>query len=153
LDTLAEQWTREQHVQDCSASCNRCLREFNNQSYHGLLDWRLALDMARLAADHDASIDLTSDWGDRPNPWKSIQATVLAVLDKLGYSQLPPAGTLRAFAHRQNPQLVWIEIHPLWQQDHDQVTNAVRLLRERIATSTPRLLNPFLLLRRPADFV
>jgi DEAD/DEAH box helicase domain-containing protein len=90
LDTLAEQWTREQHGQDCSASCNRCLREFNNQSYHGLLDWRLALDMARLAADPDALIDLTSGWGNRPNPWKSLQATVPAVLDKLGYSHLPP---------------------------------------------------------------
>jgi hypothetical protein len=66
---------------------------------------------------------------------------------------LPTAGALRAFAHRQNPQQVWIEIHPLWQQDHDQVTNAVQLLREASPTCTPGLLNPFLLLRRPADFV
>jgi DEAD/DEAH box helicase domain-containing protein len=129
------------------------LREYGNQQYHGLLDWRLALDMARIAADPGTSVDLTSAWGGRPNPWSTVQATVPAILDKLGYSQLPPAGKLRAFARRQNLQRVWIEIHPLWQPDHDQATEAVRLLKERSLTCTPGLLNPFLLLRRPADFV
>jgi hypothetical protein len=153
LDTLAELWTREQHVRDCSASCNRCLREFNNQSYHGLLDWRLSLEMARLAADPDASLDLTTDWGDRPNPWRSIQATLPAVMDKLGYGPPTEVGSLRAFAHRQNPQRVWVEIHPLWQKDHADVDKAVRLLKGGIPGCEPDLLNPFLLLRRPADFV
>jgi hypothetical protein len=152
-DTLAAKWTDDRHVADCSASCNKCLREYGNQQYHGLLDWRLALEMARIAADPGASIDLTSAWDGRPNPWGTVQATVPAILDKLGYSPLPPAGQLRAFARRQDPQRVWIEIHPLWQSDHAQAAEAVQQIIARTPGTFPRLLNPFLLLRRPADFV
>jgi hypothetical protein len=53
------------HAQECASSCHRCLREFGNMAYHPLLDWRLALDMARLALDQNAQIDLgVSYWSD-----------------------------------------------------------------------------------------
>jgi DEAD/DEAH box helicase domain-containing protein len=152
-DSLAEKWTDEQHLRDCSASCNKCLREFNNQSYHGLLDWRLALDMARLAADPKAVIDLTTNWGSRPNPWRTVQAIIPAVLDKLEYSVLDYGGGLRAFQHRQDANQVRVEIHPLWQEDHEQVVKSLEVLRTVLPKCSPGLLNPFLLLRRPADYV
>ena len=53
-------WSSEAHATECDTSCNRCLRDFYNLSYHGLLDWRLAIDMARLALDPKATVDLTS---------------------------------------------------------------------------------------------
>ncbi|PEQ99008.1 DEAD/DEAH box helicase [Bacillus cereus] len=31
---------------DCDSSCYICLRSYENMAFHGLLDWRLALDMA-----------------------------------------------------------------------------------------------------------
>ena len=53
------------HGQDCASSCHRCLREFGNMAYHPILDWRLGIDMARLALDPNARIDLTpSHWSD-----------------------------------------------------------------------------------------
>lgn len=33
----------------CDSSCYDCLRDYDNQLFHSLLDWRLALDMVRLA--------------------------------------------------------------------------------------------------------
>jgi len=48
------------HSGDCASSCHRCLREFGNMAYHPLLDWRLGLDMARLALDSSAQMDLNS---------------------------------------------------------------------------------------------
>jgi hypothetical protein len=48
------------------------LRDFGNLPYHGLLDWRLALDMARIATSPNASIDLASDWNGATNPWKNL---------------------------------------------------------------------------------
>jgi rubrerythrin len=33
----------------CDSSCYDCLRDYDNQRFHSLLDWRLALDMVRLA--------------------------------------------------------------------------------------------------------
>jgi len=52
----------ESHKRDCSTSCHRCLREFGNMAYHTILDWRLGLDMARLAMDAGAAIDLEQDY-------------------------------------------------------------------------------------------
>ena len=53
------------HSHDCFNSCHRCLREFGNMAFHPILDWRLGLDMAQLALDPNARIDLTtSHWSD-----------------------------------------------------------------------------------------
>jgi hypothetical protein len=152
-DKLAERWTRDDHLNECTASCNKCLREFGNQPYHGLLDWRLALDMARLAADSDAAVDLTTDLGGRPNPWKAIRARIPAIMDKLGYDLESPAGEPRVFHHRGDRLRAWVEIHPLWQDDHELVRAARDRAKGRVPGCVPGLLNPFLLLRRPADFV
>ncbi len=46
--------------QDCDSACYDCLRDYANMAYHGLLDWRLALDMARLAAGQQ--IGLSGYW-------------------------------------------------------------------------------------------
>jgi hypothetical protein len=152
-DTLAERWTRDDHAGGCTASCNKCLREFSNQPYHGLLDWRLALDMARLAADGDATIDLTSRWGGRPNPWATILARIPAIMDKLDYISEDPSGDLRVFFKRGDRKRAWVEIHPLWQKDHPRVRATIERLEESVKGCSPGLLNPFLLLRRPAEFV
>jgi DEAD/DEAH box helicase domain-containing protein len=153
VDRLAERWTRDEHGAECTASCNKCLREFSNQPYHGLLDWRLALDMARLAVNPDAPIDLTTDWGSRANPWKAIQARIPAIMEKLGYALEDPVGNLRVFFHHDDRKRAWVEIHPLWQEDYVQVVATVDRVKQSVPGSSPRLLNPFLLLRRPADYV
>lgn len=33
----------------CDSACYDCLKDYSNMAYHGLLDWRLALDMTHLA--------------------------------------------------------------------------------------------------------
>lgn len=43
----------------CDSSCPDCLRSWDNRQLHGLLDWRLALDMAELAAGKPLT---TSRW-------------------------------------------------------------------------------------------
>ena len=47
------------HGNLCHTSCPDCLRDFSNLAYHNILDWRLGLDLARLALDPNASIDFT----------------------------------------------------------------------------------------------
>ncbi|WOP18829.1 DEAD/DEAH box helicase [Raineyella sp. LH-20] len=41
-------WESSAH-RDCDPSCADCIRSYDNSRIHGLLDWRLALDMADLA--------------------------------------------------------------------------------------------------------
>lgn len=98
------------HEQDCASSCHRCLREYGNMPYHPLLDWRTALDMARLALDPGAQIDLTSSW------WAPLVERV-AVPYFQGLNLAPttlgglPAGTSAA----TNEALILT--HPLWDRD------------------------------------
>jgi DEAD/DEAH box helicase domain-containing protein len=44
----SEQWARSDHADNCDRSCPDCLRSYSNRFTHGLLDWRLALDLAEL---------------------------------------------------------------------------------------------------------
>jgi DEAD/DEAH box helicase domain-containing protein len=46
-EAVKTNWTSAGHL-DCDRSCPDCLRNYGNRFIHGLLDWRLALDMAEL---------------------------------------------------------------------------------------------------------
>ncbi|MDP2855768.1 MAG: DUF1998 domain-containing protein, partial [bacterium] len=46
------------HANECHTSCPDCLRDFFNLPFHNILDWRLGLDLARLALNANAQIDL-----------------------------------------------------------------------------------------------
>lgn len=48
----------DRHAGSCQTSCPDCVRDFSNLSFHNILDWRLGLDLARLALDADAEISL-----------------------------------------------------------------------------------------------
>jgi hypothetical protein len=48
LGTLASTYRKVSHV--CDSSCYSCLRDYGNVSVHGLLDWRLGLELAELLA-------------------------------------------------------------------------------------------------------
>ena len=87
LGQAAPRWTRgaaagtfyeplvgQSHESACASSCHRCLREFGNMAYHALLDWRLGLDMVRLALDADAPIDLSTGY------WSTFSETTLREL-------------------------------------------------------------------------
>ena len=79
-------------------------------AYHPLLDWRLALDMARLALDPKAPMDLTEVY------WRNLIAQIVpAYLQNLNYTQTTLAG-LPAGSDIATREVVIIT-HPLW--DHD----------------------------------
>jgi Lhr-like helicase len=98
------------HEAECASACHRCLREYGNMPYHPLLDWRLALDMARLALDASAPIDLTSSW------WASLVGRVAAPYF-LGLGMTPTTlGGLPAGISTMTNE-VFILVHPLWDRD------------------------------------
>lgn len=43
-----KRWTEVAHSHECDRSCPDCLRNYGNRFTHGLLDWRLALDLAEV---------------------------------------------------------------------------------------------------------
>ncbi|MNE10855.1 hypothetical protein D3C80_1035860 [compost metagenome] len=46
--SVAPKWEHPRHAGDCDRSCPDCLRNYGNRFSHGMLDWRLALDLADL---------------------------------------------------------------------------------------------------------
>jgi hypothetical protein len=73
LTEEAEQWSEARHRQECQDSCYSCLKTYENQNVHGLLDWRLALCYLRAfvqpewhcGLDGDYSWSPLSDWPDQ----------------------------------------------------------------------------------------
>ena len=51
--------TMPEHKSGCTSSCYDCIRDYSNQDVHGILDWRLGLDIARLANCQNAVIDFS----------------------------------------------------------------------------------------------
>ena len=155
-NSMASQWMENSHRNACDTSCNLCLRDYYNSMYHGLLDWKLGLDMMRLGSDQSVSIDIKSHWEGYANPWITLttgDASRIAVTMKnLGYQSPLIIESLNVYIHRSRPH-VWIERHPLWTDEHPVYSAVFNEVRSKYKKHTIKAMNPFIALRRPADFV
>jgi hypothetical protein len=144
-------WLSPEHADTCGVSCPRCLREYGNLPYHGLLDWRLAFDMLRIAVEGNAAIiNLRGVLADqRDNPWLRLVSGGGDVLAgparSFGYTELLDGPDVRLFTNADGGTL--LESHPLWTDDHPAIVKA-RTCRG----AAVRLVNPFRIARRPGDF-
>lgn len=98
------------HSHDCTTSCYDCIRDYSNQFVHRLLDWRLGLDLARLASNSTAKIDFSVEY------WNHyVQHVANSLLQRRGYevstSCNVPVGT------KHDGTKVCI-VHPLWSEDY-----------------------------------
>lgn len=102
------------HERDCASSCHRCLREFGNMAHHPLLDWRLALDMARLALDPAAGIDLAS------GTWALLlQRIASPYLRGLNLAETTLGGLCAGVNQVTNEAVILT--HPLWDVDQSNL--------------------------------
>lgn len=94
------------HADTCLTSCPDCLRDFSNLAYHNILDWRLGIDLARLALDPQAPIDFTLGY------WQSLVAPACGAYfaAQPGWQQVAFAGV--PGGRRGNR--VELIAHPLW---------------------------------------
>ena len=62
------------HASRCLTSCPDCLRDYSNLPWHNILDWRMGLDVARLALNENAAVDFTAaHWQVLPGASGSLQ--------------------------------------------------------------------------------
>lgn len=107
---IFEQLTSKGHRSGCTSSCYDCIRDYSNQSVHTLLDWRLGLDLARLANDINAKVDFTVDY------WRNyIQETIKNLLIKHGYEVRDYRNTLIGTDPFGDEFML---IHPLWSEEY-----------------------------------
>lgn len=97
------------HGAMCRTSCPDCLRDFSNLAYHNILDWRLGLDLARLALDATASIDFAVSY------WQGLDVAAAGP-----YFAAMPGWQPVTFGGLQAGRCgnqVEIITHPLWNTD------------------------------------
>ena len=93
------------HRADCRTSCPDCLRVFSNLAFHNILDWRVALDMARLALDKDAQVDFTVPY------WLNLDS--IAATPYFQAVDLQPVHFGGLLAGQEGGHVEFIT-HPLW---------------------------------------
>ena len=103
------------HTGECDSSCRDCLREYRNERDHPLLDWRLAVDLARLAADPAAPVDLTADY------WAGLAERAAGAVAAVHGGRVVPAG--RTFAVDTDDDAL-VLTHPLWSRSHPHLEEA-----------------------------
>lgn len=62
---VVRRWEDPLRHPDCEGSCYRCLREYRNQRYHPILDWRLARDLFGLMVDEPLDLAHARSLGTR----------------------------------------------------------------------------------------
>ncbi len=103
------------HGRMCDSSCYSCLRSYANSEYHGILDWRLALDLSLLAADGGYAVELEqSHWvGIAEKSAHSFKLANTALRE-----QRLDNGLLALF---KKDALYCVFIHPLWSNEHPRL--------------------------------
>lgn len=115
-----KEWSTQEHRDECTQGCYRCLLRYSNQAYHGILDWRLGL--AYLRAFYDQNYTAGFD-GDFSYPelvdWQSISLDGLRRLSETLTlpSQILPNGMFPTLQVLENGKARGVVVvHPLWGQ-------------------------------------
>jgi DEAD/DEAH box helicase domain-containing protein len=130
------------HAGACQTSCPDCVRDFSNLSFHNILDWRLGLDLARLALDPAAPIDFSVPY------WQTLAsiATAAYFSGQPGWTSQPNG--LVPYGEQGNQ--VELITHPLWTSGplHPVLDAAMRTAQARTGLR-PRSRSLFDVVRRP----
>mgnify|MGYP001809552292 CR=1 FL=1 len=90
-------WFRDDHADDCGEACYRCLKSYDNQGLHGLLDWRLGLCYLRAFADPTWTCGLDGDFSWKPLEHWPQKARALAESTVTLWGGTLGADTIKAF--------------------------------------------------------
>jgi hypothetical protein len=124
-------WSDDQHRQECQDSCYSCLKTYENQSVHGLLDWRLALCYLRAFVQPQWDCGLDGDFSWAPlRDWPE-QAQLVARLNLRLWGGDPREDLVQSSSRNDlvafrlstsNPiSKPWVIVrHPLWRWGLDR---------------------------------
>lgn len=121
----------DKHAGGCDGSCIDCIRHYDNAELHGLLDWRLGLDLAQLFAEPGANVGLHLPY------WARTAAKAAERLARiLGDAEVDSLNGLPAV--RSGSMLRAVIVHPLWSDEHERLQELRRLLgTDKVPLTTP----------------
>lgn len=153
---VTEKWIHDDHLRRCDTSCNDCLRDFYSMQYNGLLDWRLSLDMVRLAFNKEVRLDLANNIENKIiNPWQILlegeNAPIPRILSQFGYSRISINEQYVYFS--ENRKRILLIRHPLWTSEHPSLRQVKGQLNNAYKNCSIEDPDIFMMIRRPADYI
>jgi ATP-dependent helicase YprA (DUF1998 family) len=159
----AEEWSQAPHQGNCLDSCYDCLKTYENQYFHGLLDWRLALAYLRAFVQPNwlCGLDGEFSWGPlRDWPEHAERAAQLSLDlcggEKSDLLRTKQSSGLELVAFRLpatgRPQRPWVIVrHPLWRWglESGPLADFAAELQERSPGESVLCWDTFNLTRRP----
>lgn len=110
---IGPSFERAEHINQCTTSCPRCIRSYENRFDHWALNWRLALDVTDIANGGSPSMDR---WRDRAEQSARAAATALRPYEfsevRVGSHADVPVIELTHSDKR--PKQAIVVGHPLW---------------------------------------
>ncbi len=123
--------------------------------YHGLLDWRLALDMISLAKSAETQIGISLQDGATHSHWSNLtggsNAPISRTLKQFGY-EFNPDYTLPVFVNDHRNRAL-VSKHPLWSNSHKSLTKTIAKIQEQHPKYEVEAMDIFVAVRRPGDFL
>lgn len=130
----------------CDSACYDCLKDYSNMAYHGLLDWRLGMDMVRLALGEHVQLS---------GYWQPLATTIYKDFGRNFGWQEQSFGPLPGLVQNKHALII---AHPLW---HTNPAYTTDLLAEAILAAEDagyctgkggrwKVLDLFEVARRPA---
>ncbi|CAI0725183.1 DEAD/DEAH box helicase [Serratia ficaria] len=110
------------HPKKCIQACYHCLHRYGNQAYHGLLDWRLGLDVIQLLLDKNYDAGLNGDFS-APGiaDWRENAVSLAKEAASLFNSEVRMVGHIPLI--NIGPQR-WVAVtHPFWSVDGVFIAN------------------------------
>jgi hypothetical protein len=127
----------DEHKAECKSSCAKCLRTYQNQGYHHVLDWRLGIDLIKLMLDKDYDMGQTipTPYGDLESIFDEVGIKVQNANSALGIRYDNHNKCFIRQGYDQNDptadraDIIEMLVHPLWKHDSRLDQNVFQLLR------------------------
>ena len=128
----------DEHKKECKSSCAKCLRTYQNQGYHHVLDWRLGIDLIKLMLDshYDMGQKIPTPYGDLLDIFDEVGIKVQNANSALKIEYDKNNKCLRTPSNWGNDPLTSspsdkfeMLVHPLWKHDAGIDQNIFQLLR------------------------
>ena len=134
----------DEHKNDCKSSCAKCLRTYQNQGYHHVLDWRLGMDLIKLMLDpnYDMGQTIPTPYGDLFEIFDEVGIKVQNANNALNIEYDSVNRCLKIPGNWNNPLATnpadrfEMIVHPLWKHDARLDQNIFQLLRGVYAPKT-----------------
>jgi hypothetical protein len=163
LSEQAQLLASGEHGASCQEACYRCLKNYENQNLHGLLDWQLGMSYLRAFTDPEWMCGLDGDfsWG----PLKGWPQLALNTAENTLHLWGADSSAIRTHQPRGGPELVafqlpravishapWVIVrHPLWRWglETGPLAAFAEHLRQSETTDSVLCWDTFNLTRRP----